>query len=141
MMDERVAGRVLALLEANPGIELLDLTGGAPELSEHFRWVVESACALDRHVIDRCNLTVFFVPGCDDLPEFLAQHGVEIVASLPCYTRKNVEQQRGRGVFAPSIEALQHLNSLGYGLRGSSLKLDLVYNPLGPHLPPPQAAL
>lgn len=137
----RVAERVLALLRANPGVEVLDLTGGAPELSVHFRDLVRGARALGRRVIDRCNLTVLFEPGQEDTAEFLASQGVEIVASLPCYSRENVERQRGRGVFDASIEALRKLNQLGYGRPGSPLRLDLVYNPQGPSLPPPQAEL
>jgi radical SAM/Cys-rich protein len=149
-MDRRTADRVLALLAANPEIMTLDLTGGAPELQNEFRQLVRGARALGRRVIDRCNLTVFDTPGQQDTPEFLAQHDVQIVASLPCYTSENVEQQRGRGVFARSIESLRRLNALGYGRPGSplaqdasasGLRLDLVYNPLGPSLPPPQSEL
>jgi radical SAM/Cys-rich protein len=94
-----------------------------------------------RRVIDRCNLTIFFEPGYEDLPEFLAANEVDVVASLPCYTAANVDQQRGRGVFDGSIRALTRLNDLGYGRPGSPLRLDLVYNPLGASLPPPQARL
>jgi radical SAM/Cys-rich protein len=140
-MDGRVAGRVIRVLAASPGVEWLDVTGGAPELSPHFRTLVREARALGRGVIDRCNLTVLFEPGQEDTAEFLAEQGVRVVASLPCYTKENVEAQRGRGVFAKSIEALQRLNDLGYGLPGSPLVLDLVYNPLGPFLPPDQSAL
>lgn len=149
-MDRRTADRVLALLAGNPEIATLDLTGGAPELQHEFRRLVRGAHALGRRVIDRCNLTVFDTPGQQDTPEFLARHGVRIVASLPCYTRENVEQQRGRGVFARSIESLRRLNALGYGraasvpaegAAASELGLDLVYNPLGPSLPPSQAEL
>jgi radical SAM/Cys-rich protein len=140
-MDARTAERVLWLLESNPGLACLDLTGGAPELHEAFRPLVAGAAALGREVIDRCNLTVLFEPGQEDLAGFLAEHGVRVVASLPCYTRENVDAQRGRGVFARSIEGLRLLNRLGYGLPGSRLALDLVYNPLGPALPPPQAEL
>ncbi|MEX2206466.1 MAG: arsenosugar biosynthesis radical SAM (seleno)protein ArsS [Myxococcota bacterium] len=140
-MDRRGAERVLWLLERNPQVELLDVTGGAPELNPHFRFVVAGARRLGRRVIDRCNLTVFFERGQRDTPDFLAAHGVEIVASLPCYSRENVERQRGRGVFGRSIAALERLNSLGYGQPGSALRLDLVYNPQGATLPPPQARL
>jgi radical SAM/Cys-rich protein len=140
-IDRRVAERVLDLLAKNPLVEVLDVTGGAPELSEHFRALAAGARALGRRVIDRCNLTVLFEPGQEDTPEFLAACEVEIVASLPCYSAENVEAQRGRGVFAASIAALRRLNGLGYGLPGSRLRLDLVYNPLGPALPPPQAEL
>jgi radical SAM/Cys-rich protein len=140
-MDRRCAERVLELLARNPGVATLDLTGGAPELSEHFRTLVGGARALGRRVIDRCNLTVLHVPGQEDTAGFLAAHEVHIIASLPCYTRENVERQRGRGVFRRSIDSLRALNGLGYGLAGSPLRLDLVYNPLGPTLPPPQAEL
>jgi radical SAM/Cys-rich protein len=141
MMDRRTADRVLWLLERNPGVHTLDLTGGAPELNEEFRHLVRGARSLDRSVIDRCNLTVFFQPGQEDTPEFLAEHGVRVVASLPCYSKENVEQQRGRGVFDRSIEALRRLNRLGYGDPGSQLDLDLVYNPVGAFLPPDQSEL
>ncbi len=141
MMDRRGAERVLELLATSPGVETLDITGGAPEMNEQFRFVVEGARALGRHVIDRCNLTIFYEPGHADTPEFLAAQAVELVVSLPCYTHENVDRQRGRGVFGLSIEALQWLNRLGYGRAGSDLRLDLVYNPLGPSLPPPQAEL
>ena len=140
-IGEEVATRVLELLERNPQVEVLDLTGGAPELSEHFRVLVTRARALGRRVIDRCNLTVLFEPGQEDTAAFLARNEVEIVASLPCYSQDNVDRQRGRGVFEASIEALGQLNRLGYGLAGSRLRLDLVYNPLGPSLPPSQETL
>jgi radical SAM/Cys-rich protein len=141
VMPPDVAGRLIELLEVNPSIELLDLTGGAPEMNPSFRFLVEEARRRGRRIIDRCNLTIFFEEGYGDLPEFLAAHHVDIVASLPCYTAGNVDQQRGRGVFDRSIEALTRLNALGYGRPGSPLRLDLVYNPLGPSLPPPQAKL
>ena len=140
-MDARVADRVLWLLDRNPLVATLDLTGGAPELNPEFRRLVKGARALEREVIDRCNLTVFYEPGQEDTPGFLAAHGVRIVASLPCYTQENVEQQRGRRVFDRSIEALCWLNDLGYGRPGTGLALDLVYNPLGPSLPPDQSQL
>jgi len=141
IMPARVAQRVLALLERNPSVTTLDLTGGAPEMNPSFRDLVGGARRLGREVIDRCNLTVFFEPGQEDLPAFLAAEGVQVVASLPCYTAGNVDSQRGRGVFDGSIRALRMLNELGYGQAGSPLRLDLVYNPLGPSLPPPQAEL
>ena len=140
-MDLRTAERVLTLLECNPGIELLDLTGGAPELCPHFRRLVSGGRSLGRRVIDRCNLTVLFERGQEDTAHFLAQEKAAIVASLPCYGPENVDRQRGRGVFQQSIAALQQLNGLGYGLPGSALTLDLVYNPVAPALPPPQAEL
>jgi radical SAM/Cys-rich protein len=140
-MSGRDVTRVLDLLERSPGVETLDITGGAPELHPEFRRLAAGARALGRRVIDRCNLTVLFEPGQEDTAGFLARHGISIVASLPCYTRDNVEAQRGKGVFEPSIEALRGLNRLGYGLPDSPLELDLVYNPLGPSLPPPQPEL
>lgn len=119
----------------------LDLTGGAPELNAHFRWLVEQARALGVEVIDRCNLTILLEPGQEDLAEFMAGQGVRVVASLPCYSQENVDAQRGKGVFHDSIIGLQRLNQLGYGVEGSGLILDLVYNPGGAFLPPPQQAL
>jgi radical SAM/Cys-rich protein len=133
--------RILQLLAQNPEVETLDLTGGAPELHEGFRDLVAGARALGRRVIDRCNLTVLFEEGQEDTAEFLADQGVEIVASLPCYTPENLEAQRGRGVFAGSIEALRQLNALGYGAGDRERVLDLVYNPVGAHLPPRQEEL
>jgi radical SAM/Cys-rich protein len=118
--------------------EVVDLTGGAPELSEFFRFFVETARGVGSHVIDRCNLTIIEEPGYADLPEYLAGQEVEIVASLPCYTAENVAKQRGAGVFEKSISALRTLNGVGYGSR---LPLNLVYNPVGPKLPAPQAEL
>jgi radical SAM/Cys-rich protein len=140
-MDARVAGRVVDVLARNPGVAVLDLTGGAPELNAHFRTLVVEARRLERRVIDRCNLTILLEPGQEGLADFLAGAGVEIVASLPCYGAENVDRQRGTGVFAKSIAALRRLNALGYGVDGSPLRLDLVYNPVGPTLPPAQAAL
>lgn len=119
----------------------VDITGGAPELNPNFDDLVREARAQGRRVMDRSNLTVFFVEGKQYLPEFLRDHQVEIVASLPCYTEKNVDTQRGKGVFAKSVEALQWLNRLGYGRPETGLVLNLVYNPLGPSLPPPQEQL
>ncbi|GIW87554.1 MAG: radical SAM/Cys-rich domain protein [Isosphaeraceae bacterium] len=126
---------------ATASIRVLDITGGAPEMNPHFRWFVAAARALGVHVIDRCNLTILLAPGFQDLPEFMAQHRVEIVASLPCYLPHNTDAQRGDGVFDRSIEALRRLNALGYGHSGSGLLLTLVYNPIGPSLPPDQATL
>lgn len=139
-MSPVVAARVLELLARDPAITTLDITGGAPELNPSFRDIVAGARALGRHVIDRCNLTILFEPGMDGLAAFLAAEEVEVVASLPCYSSKNVDAQRGHGVFDRSIEALRLLNGLGYG-NGSTLRLNLVYNPGGGFLPPPQEAL
>lgn len=140
-MPEKVAERVLRLLSASLTIGTVDITGGAPELNPNFRRLVTRSRELGRAVIDRCNLTVLFEPGMESLADFLATHQVEITASLPCYTAENVDAQRGRGVFDKSIRALQHLNRLGYGMPGSELKLNLVYNPLGASLPPDQSCL
>src|SRR5687768_11527123 len=140
-MTVQTAARVIELLAADPEVGTLDVTGGAPELCEQFRFLVREARALGRTVIDRCNLTVLFEPGQEDTAEFLAEHGVKVVASLPCYTAGNVDAQRGKRVFERSIAALQRLNALGYAAPGSGLALDLVYNPLGPSLPPDQVTL
>lgn len=122
-------------------LTLLDLTGGAPELNPHFRELVSFATQCGLRVIDRCNLTVLREPGLDGMAEFLAQHKVEITASMPCYLKNNVDNQRGSGVFDTSIEVLQQLNSLGYGKPGGDLILNLVFNPQQATLPPPQIAL
>lgn len=139
-MSTETMSLLLAALEAG-GIETLDLTGGAPEIHPHFRWLVAQARAMGVRVIDRCNLTILEEPGQEDLAEFLAHHEVEVVASLPCYLEANVDRQRGEGVFAGSIRGLQRLNALGYGIGGSRLLLNLVYNPQGPSLPLPQEGL
>ncbi len=122
-------------------IKRLDLTGGAPELNPHFRYLVSEARQRQLHIIDRCNLTILEEPGQEDLADFLAQQQVEIVASMPCYLPENVDAQRGKGVYASSIKALQKLNALGYGKDNSDLTLNLMYNPGGPFLPPPQNSL
>ena len=140
MMDGDTIELVLQVLHARR-IETLDLTGGAPELNRHFRRLVQGARAAGVKVIDRCNLTILSEPGQDDLAEFLAAQGVEVVASLPCYSVANVDRQRGDGVFDRSIAGLKRLNALGYAGDGSGLVLNLVYNPQGPSLPPPQTAL
>ena len=140
MMDDASVDAVKRVLEDNPQLVTLDLTGGAPELHPRFRELVAHARALGREVIDRCNLTILSEPGHEDLADFLAAHEVHVVASLPCYSEANVDKQRGRGVFARSIAGLQALNARGYG-RDGVRTLDLVYNPGGAFLPPPQAAL
>lgn len=132
---------LLATLDRHPSIHTLDITGGAPELHPEFRWLVKEARSRGITIIDRCNLTILSEPGQEDTAEFLAQHQVKVVASLPCYSAENVNAQRGDGVFDASIVGLQKLNALGYGYDDSGLVLDLVYNPLGASLPPPQPAL
>ena len=139
-MSREISEQCLQVLADND-IATLDITGGAPEMNPHFRWMVKEASKLGRRVIDRCNLTILMAPGFDDLPEFLAQHRVEVIASLPCYLVENTDAQRGDGVFNKSIEALRRLNALGYGQPSSGLELTLVYNPIGPALPPAQASL
>jgi radical SAM/Cys-rich protein len=139
VMTRTTAERVADLLEASTGIRTVDVTGGAPELNPNFIYIVERARAAGRVVMVRCNLTVIFVPGMEWLAEFYRANRVHLVCSLPCYTAENVEKQRGRGVFEKSIEALRLLNRIGYA-RGD-LVLDLVYNPVGPVLPPPQPQL
>jgi radical SAM/Cys-rich protein len=141
IMPREVAERILDLLSASPNVQTVDITGGAPELNPSFRTLVQEAATTWRQVIDRCNLTVFFEAGQEDLPEFLASNRVEITASLPCYSAENVDQQRGRGVFDKSIRALERLNAVGYGREETGLVLNLVYNPLGAFLPPPQQKL
>lgn len=140
-MTRETAERVLQLLRNTPQVQTVDITGGAPELNHNFRNLVSECRRLQKNVIDRCNLTILLEPGFEDLPEFLAAEGVDITASLPCYTQENVDKQRGRGVFDGSIRALQMLNRLGYGLAGSELSLNLVFNPGGAALPPPQHTL
>jgi radical SAM/Cys-rich protein len=138
-MSVETAEEVMAFT-LQSGASNLDLTGGAPELNQVFRPMVRQARSAGLHVIDRCNLTVLFEPGQEDLADFLAGNRVEIIASLPCYQPENVDGQRGKGVFERSIEALLLLNEKGYG-SDPSRPLNLVYNPQGPNLPPPQPAL
>jgi radical SAM/Cys-rich protein len=140
-MERGTAERLLTLIASYPALKTVDITGGAPELNPHFRLLVREARRLGKRVIDRCNLTVLFQPGQEDTAEFLGAQQVVIIASLPCYTAENVDAQRGVGVFAKSIDALRLLNTLGYGQADSGLELNLIYNPLGPFLPPAQAEL
>ena len=140
MMSANTVDLIFPVLKKR-GIKTLDLTGGAPEMHDLFRDIVVRATAMGVHVIDRCNLTILFEEGYSDLAQFLASHGVEVVASLPCYSSENVDKQRGKGVFDKSILGLQKLNALGYGKPGSGLNLNLVYNPLGASLPPSQSDL
>ena len=139
-MSRATAEEVLEFVR-NSNVAALDITGGAPELNGNFRYLVEQARAMGLKIMDRCNLTILEEPGQEDLAEFLAAHQVHVVASLPCYLEQNVDGQRGKGVFDKSVRALRKLNALGYAREGVGLTLDLVYNPLGPSLPPPQCAL
>ena len=141
MMASATVDRIIELILLSPSVRTVDITGGAPELHPEFRRLVRSVKQADCHVLDRCNLTVLFEPGQEGTIEFLADHEVEIVASLPCYGPENVDQQRGAGVFDYSILALQTLNKRGYGIPDSGLVVNLVYNPSGPFLPPDQSAL
>ena len=140
VMDKETAGLVLRVLAENP-IETLDLTGGAPEMNPHFRWLVDEARKIKKQVLVRTNLTAFFEQGMEELPEFLRERGVELIVSLPCYLEENVDQMRGSGTYKKVIAALKHLNELGYGKSNAGLSLSLVYNPAGPFLTPDQASL
>ncbi|KAA8492470.1 hypothetical protein FVE85_7977 [Porphyridium purpureum] len=137
-MSQQVAEQLVKLVANTPSIQTVDITGGAPEMHEQFTYLVESMRALDKVVIDRCNLTVLSLAGMQNLASYLAHHKVKVVASLPCYSKENVDKQRGDAVFEASIAGLQQLNALGYG---EQLELDLVYNPSGAFLPGPQAPL
>lgn len=139
VMSAAVADRAMELLAASPGVRTVDITGGAPELSSVFRQIVTSSKSLRRDVMVRSNLTVFHEPGMQLIPDFLAEHHAEIIASLPCYLPTNVDAQRGYGVFEKSVRALKRLNQLGYGMPGSSLRLSLAYSPTGATLPPSQS--
>src|SRR5262245_41026442 len=140
MMNQETAAECIRVLEKT-SIPKVDITGGAPELNPNFRWLVEQARRLQRHVMDRCNLTVLLLKGQEDLAEFLARHQVEVICSLPYFQERETNRQRGDGVFQRSIEALKNLNALGYGVAGSGLVLNLVHNPVGAFLPPHQGAL
>ncbi|MFO7593414.1 MAG: arsenosugar biosynthesis radical SAM protein ArsS [Pseudomonadota bacterium] len=140
VMDAANVEAVLRFLE-NHAIRQLDLTGGAPEMNPHFRYLVSRARELGVAVLDRSNLTVLEEPGQEGLAEFLAEQKVQVVASMPCYLEENVNGQRGKGVFDASIKGLQRLNALGYGEPESGLELNLMYNPTGPFLPPSQEGL
>jgi radical SAM/Cys-rich protein len=139
-MTSETASQIMEFLSRSK-VSTLDITGGAPEMNPNFRMLVQGARLLGKQVIDRCNLTILLAKGFTWLPNFLAEHHVNIVASLPCYLEENCDAQRGSGVFAQSIEALSRLNALGYGTPDSGLKLDLVYNPVGLGLPPDQRRL
>ena len=139
-MQEATVDCVIRFLD-QADVHTLDITGGAPELNPYFRMLVKAARERGIGVIDRCNLTILEEPEMDGLAEFLAENKVRVVGSLPCYLDENVDRQRGKGVFATSIAGLRRLNRLGYGTGNGSLRLDLVYNPQGPTLPPPQKTL
>ncbi len=146
MMSDATAREAIALMDRISSLSTLDLTGGAPEMIPCFRYLVEEGSRRGVKIIDRCNLTILNEPGYEYLAEFLASHRVEVVASLPCYSRENVDKQRGEGMFARSIKGLQQLNAFGYGVAegkdaAEALRLHLVYNPGGPGLPPPQEKL
>ncbi len=140
IMQRETVDIILKFLRVS-NVKTLDLTGGAPEMNPHFRYLVDAACQLGVQVIDRCNLTILSETGYEGLAEFLAEHKVEVSASLPCYLGENVDAQRGKGVFADSVAGLKKLNALGYGVEGSGLTLNLVYNPTGTSLPPSQLEL
>lgn len=140
-MSLEIADRCLSIIKNSPSITSVDITGGAPELNPAFRHLVVESHKMGLEIIDRCNLTVLEEPGQEDLVQFLAEHKVRVVASLPCYSEKNVNMQRGQGVFGRSISGLQALNAAGYGKEGSELGLDLVFNPLKGVLPPDQSSL
>lgn len=145
-MSRQTAEAVVRFLDVS-GAGTLDITGGAPEMNPNFKYLVIEAKSRGVRVIDRCNLTIFYEKGMSDLPEFLARYEVEVVASLPCYSEENVDKQRGKGTFNKSVAALKRLNDLGYGRKkpaspaGRNLILNLVYNPVGPYLPPAQEKL
>ena len=141
LMDRQTIDEVLAFIDHNKAIHTLDLTGGAPEMNPHFRYIVREALDRGLKVIDRCNLVILLEPDYLELAQFLADNQVEIVASLPCYLEDNVDKQRGKGTFNASVKALQNLNLLGYGKEGSDLTLNLVFNPLDASLPPDQKSL
>lgn len=140
LMTEQTIDDILSILNL-PDIHTLDLTGGAPEMNPLFRGLVSQATSMGIKVIDRCNLSILSEPGYEDLTDFLTQQRVEVVASLPCYLEQNVDGQRGKGVYQKSIDGLKKLNKAGYGMDGSGLILNLVYNPTGPYLPPGQQQL
>ncbi len=140
LMDKQTIDQVFAFANKS-GVKTLDITGGAPEMSPYFRYLVEKAQQQEIDIIDRCNLAILEESGYEDLAEFLAKYKVKVVASLPCYLEENVDKQRGNGVFQKSLSALKRLNALGYGRQGGDLILDLVFNPQGLDLPPDQQVL
>ncbi len=141
IMTMETIERLLQLIEKDPNIKVVDLTGGAPELNPHFKYLVQKVHEMGKSIIDRCNLTVLYEPNQEDTAQFLADHKVVITASMPCYLEENVNNQRGDNVYEKSISALKQLNALGYGKEGTELVLNLVFNPSGMGLPPEQASL
>ncbi len=142
IMTRETMQQCLETLAMNTSFNTVDLTGGAPELNPDFRWFVQEIKKLNKHIIVRCNLTIILSnKKFHDLPVFFRQHNIEVVSSLPFYSKDRTDRQRGDGVFEDSIKALQMLNAVGYGLEGSDLKLNLVYNPAGAFLPPAQGSL
>ena len=142
IMTKETMSLCISVLRENPNFTTVDLTGGAPELNPDFRWFVQEIKKLNRHIIVRCNLTIILAnKRFNDLPDFFKEHTIEVVSSLPSYTQDRTDRQRGDGVFQDSIQALKMLNSVGYGVEGSGLVLNLVYNPAGAFLPPSQTAL
>jgi radical SAM/Cys-rich protein len=142
IMTRETMQQCLDILAANPSFKTVDLTGGAPELNPDFRWFVEEIKKLNKHIIVRCNLTIILAnKKYSDLPEFFKHNDIEVVSSLPFYSKDRTDRQRGDGVFEDSIKALHMLNDVGYGIEGSDLRLNLVYNPAGAFLPPSQTSL
>ena len=144
IMPREVCQSILDWIDAHRSemdLQTVDLTGGAPEMNPHFKMMVSELRKRDLHVIDRCNLTILLEDGYEDMAQFLADHQVEIVASLPCYLEDNVDKQRGKGVYSESVQVLKQLNDLGYGMPGTGLQLSLVFNPVGYSLPPAQEGL
>jgi radical SAM/Cys-rich protein len=142
IMTRETMQQCIDVLQQNPGLRIVDITGGAPELNPNFRWFVEEVSKLQTHIIVRCNLTIILAnKKYYDLPQFYKEHNVEVVSSLPFYTQDRTDRQRGNGVFEDSIKALQMLNEVGYGKEETGLVLNLVYNPAGAFLPPSQIAL
>jgi len=144
LRTEKMSNKIISLIPKiieKYKIKTLDITGGAPELHPEFKNLINSLSTKQVDIIDRCNLTIFFEEGYEDLPQFLAKNRVIVTASLPCYEKDNVELQRGLGVFEKSINAIKILNDLGYGKKENGLQLNLVYNPVSPILPPSQKIL
>lgn len=140
-LGKREANKIIELLKETPSIKTVDITGGAPEMHEQFEFIAKSAKELGKEVIDRCNLTILVQPGYEWIAPFLSENNISVAASMPCYSAENVNKQRGDKTFDQSIQALQILNQYGYGKKDSNLILNLIYNPIGPFLPPNQVTL